>query len=336
VHVAVPHTTVALFDLRGRVLVERRLKHGPTEPAYVLARAADGLAELLTATDRVPLGIGVATGGWVDRDSGTIVEHALLGWREVAVREVLGARTGLPVHVDGHARALVNAERLFGRAGDGRSVLHLFVGHVVDAAFATNDEVHHGPRSQAGAIAHLPLAGGTEACDCGRTGCLQAELSEGTLVRRAREAGVIDTVNPMHVVRAADGGDATAVRLLLERARLTGRAAGLLLDVLNPDTVVRPSRSPTRSRTGSGTAAPTGSTSCPPSCHLGLSCSSTRSCRSCAPAGCSAQSTTATRGRPCGSATDSRVPQTSTPPRQSPPPHSLPAERTHRARDRDP
>jgi len=133
---------------------------------------------------------------------------------------------------------LVNAERLFGRARGSRSVLHLFVGNVVDAAFATNDEVHHGPRSQAGAIAHLPVPGGTEPCDCGRTGCLQAELSERTLCRRARRAGVTDGVNPMHVLTAAAAGDPAALRLLLERAHAVGRAARLLLDVLNPETVV--------------------------------------------------------------------------------------------------
>ncbi|MET8248447.1 ROK family protein [Streptomyces sp. NPDC005202] len=239
VHVAVPYTTVALLDLRGRVVAERRLKHTRTEPSPVLARAADGLGELLAdAAGSAPLGVGFAAGGWVERDSGTVVEHPLLGWRDVPVREVLGARTGLPVHVDGHARALVNAERLFGRARGSRNVLHLFVGNVVDAAFATNDEVHHGPRSQAGAIAHLPLRGGTEPCDCGRVGCLQVELSERTLCRRAREAGVIDGANPMDVVAAAAAGDAAAVRLLVERARMTGRAAGLLSDVLNPETVV--------------------------------------------------------------------------------------------------
>ncbi|MFE5815557.1 ROK family protein [Streptomyces sp. NPDC056479] len=240
VHVAVPYTTVALLDLRGRVVAERELKHsGARDPYGVLARAADGLAALLDAAPGSrPLGVGFAAGGWVDRDSGTVVEHPLLGWREVPVREVLGAHTGLPVHVDGHARALVNAERLFGRARGSRSVLHLFVGNVVDAAFATHDEVHHGPRSQAGAIAHLPVPGGTENCDCGRVGCLQAELSERTLCRRARAAGVIDGVNPMHVLRAAAHGDAVAVRLLTERARMTGRAVGLLLDVLNPETVV--------------------------------------------------------------------------------------------------
>ncbi|MER6342927.1 ROK family transcriptional regulator [Streptomyces sp. NPDC001595] len=239
VHVAVPYTTVALLDLRGRVLARRELKHRGLDPREVLARAADGLDALLgDAPGRRALGVGVATGGWVDRDSGTVVEHPLLGWRDVPVRDAVGHRTGLPVHVDGHARALVNAERLFGRARGSRSALHLFVGNMVDAAFATHDEVHHGPRSQAGTIAHLPLAGGTEPCLCGRVGCLQAELSERTLCRRAREAGVIDGVNPMHVVAAADAGSPVAVRLLRERARMVGRAAGLLLDVLNPESVV--------------------------------------------------------------------------------------------------
>ncbi|MET7593799.1 ROK family protein [Streptomyces sp. NPDC004082] len=239
VHVAVPYTTVALLDLRGRVVAERRLDHEGTAPERLLANAADGLDALLAGHPAATaLGVGVATGGWVDRDSGTIVEHPLLGWRDVAVREAVGARTGLPVHVDGHARALVNAERLFGRARGSRSVLHLFVGNVVDAAFATNDEVHHGPRSQAGAIAHLPLAGGTERCACGRTGCLQAELSERTLCARARAEGVGGTDDPMRVVAAAAAGDPVAARLLVERARLVGRAAALLLDVLNPDTVV--------------------------------------------------------------------------------------------------
>ncbi|KUM99743.1 ROK family transcriptional regulator [Streptomyces yokosukanensis] len=239
VHVAVPYTTVALLDLRGRVVARRELKHERTDPGRVLARAAEGLAELLAAAPgRRPLGVGVAVGGWVDRATGSVVEHELLGWREVPVRELLGARTGLPVHVDGHARALVNGERLFGRARGSASVLHLFVGNVVDAAFATHDEVHHGPRSAAGAIAHLPVPGGTEPCPCGRTGCLQVELSERTLCRRARAAGVTGSAGPMDVVAAAAAGDATARRLLVERAGTTGRAAGLLLDVLNPETVV--------------------------------------------------------------------------------------------------
>jgi predicted NBD/HSP70 family sugar kinase len=82
------------------------------------------------------------------------------------------------------------------------------------------------------------VPGCTEPCDCGRTGCLQAELSERTLCRRARRAGVIEGDNPMHVVAAAAAGVPEAVRLLVERAGAVGRAVRLLLDVLNPETVV--------------------------------------------------------------------------------------------------
>lgn len=76
VHVAVPYTTVALLDLRGRVLARRELKHEHTAPEPVLARAAEALGALLDAAPGCrPLGVGVAVGGWVDRDSGTVVEH---------------------------------------------------------------------------------------------------------------------------------------------------------------------------------------------------------------------------------------------------------------------
>ncbi|TXJ85308.1 MarR family transcriptional regulator [Streptomyces lavendulae] len=88
VHGAVPYTTVALLDLRGRVPARRELKHERTDPAGVLARAAEGLGALFAeAPGRPPLGVGVAVGGWVDRAAGTVVEHELPGWREVPVRE---------------------------------------------------------------------------------------------------------------------------------------------------------------------------------------------------------------------------------------------------------
>ncbi|MEE4543933.1 ROK family protein [Streptomyces sp. V4-01] len=240
VHVAVPYTTVAVLDLCGRVIAQRRLPHDGTEPDRVLATAAEALGALRAAhaPEAAPLGVGVATGGWVDPGSGTVIEHELLGWHDVAVRDLLARHTTLPVHLDSHSRALANGERLFGHARSGRSALHLFVGNVVDSAFTTHDQVHYGPRSQAGAIAHLPVAGGTRRCRCGRTGCLQAEASELTLCRRALDAGVIDAPDPMLVLRAAADGHPVAVRLLLERARLVGRAVGLLLDVLNPESVV--------------------------------------------------------------------------------------------------
>ncbi len=239
-HLAVHHATVALLDLRGNVLVQHEEPHDGLAAEDLLARAAEILDDLLLghAPDREPLGLGVATGGWVDRASGTVVEHPLLGWRDVPVRELLAGSTGLAVEVDGHARALVHAERLFGHPRARDSVVQLFAGNVVDAAFATGATVHHGPRSAAGAVAHLPVDDSTEPCRCGRTGCLEATVSEGTLARRAVERGMLARPDFPALLALAASGDAAAVRLFHDRARLLGQAAALLLDVLNPAVLV--------------------------------------------------------------------------------------------------
>lgn len=239
VHIAVPYTTIALLDLRGRVIVEHRIPHPATDPAAIVDRAAGVLAALLDEHGgrAATLGLGVATGGRVDQDSGTVVEHPMLGWRDVPLRELFAERTGLLVYVDGHSRALLQGERLFGAARGHDSALLLFIGNVVDAAFAADGRVHYGPRSQAGAIAHLPLDGNTERCPCGRVGCLQAAVSDETLARRAFEEGVTATPDFAVLLEAARGGDPAAGRLFAERARWVGQATAMLLDVFDPEVV---------------------------------------------------------------------------------------------------
>jgi predicted NBD/HSP70 family sugar kinase len=241
-HIAVPGTTVALLDLRGRVLAQRRDLHGSSDPAGVLAALTSRIGAVRRAygARREILGLGVAAGGWVDAANGTVVEHPFLGWHHVPVGAVLAEATGLPVTVDSNSRALLKAEQLFGddaRRARG-SAVHLFVGNVVDVAFAAGGVVHQGPRSAAGAVAHLPVAGCGAACACGRTGCLQAAVSEQTLVRRALADGLIDRPDFRALIDAAVRGCEPAVALFEERARLVGRAAALLVDLFDPEVLV--------------------------------------------------------------------------------------------------
>ena len=240
VHIAVKQTTTALLDLRGRVLARHQSPHDSTDPVRIVERAADSLDALRVeyAAAARPLGIGVATGGWVDPESGVVMDHPRLGWSLVPLRDLLAERTGLPVRVDGHSRALLQGEVLFGRAGRAGSVLHVFVGNVVDAAFSTSGEAHYGLRAQAGAIAHLPVEGSREPCSCGRTGCLEAAVSEHTLTRRAYERGLIPAPDLRLLLDAARAGNQAAADLFVERARLVGRAAALLMDVFGPELAI--------------------------------------------------------------------------------------------------
>ncbi|MFI0723043.1 ROK family protein [Streptomyces sp. NPDC021224] len=256
-HIAVAHSTLALMDLRGRIVASDRRPHRGTDPQQVLGGLAARLPRLVEAhaDGRAVLALGVATGQWVDPDAGVIVDHPRLGWRDVAAREVLAAATGLPVHVDSHSRALARAEQLFGAVTTRGSAVLLFVGAVVDAAFATTEGVHRGPRSAAGSVAHLPVGaegpagpGGPEGpgapsappaepCGCGTPGCLQSEVSEPALVRQAAARG-LDVPDFRALLDLALAGEPRAVALFRRRALLVGRAVALLLDVFDPEVVV--------------------------------------------------------------------------------------------------
>ncbi|MER7762830.1 ROK family transcriptional regulator [Streptomyces sp. NPDC097619] len=247
VHIGVPASTLALVDLRGRVLAHREIPYDSAGlgPDGLAARVAAELSAFLrdTAGDRPLLGVGTALGGWVDPERGTVVRHEALGWRHRALAEEFGAAVGLPVRVDNHARAVARSEVLFGRPEARHSVLHLFVGSVVDAAFGLGGVIHRGPGSGAGAVAHLPVPGSTAPCPCGRTGCLSATASDTALSEAAARAGIVPVADPALVVDAAAAGDPRADRLLRERAAAVGRAAALLLDALNPALVVVTERS---------------------------------------------------------------------------------------------
>ncbi|MET7522003.1 ROK family transcriptional regulator [Streptomyces sp900116325] len=242
-HIAVAHSTVSLMDLRGRIVAEDRQPHRTTDPHRLLTGLAERIPRLVSAraAGRTVLALGVATGHRVDPVAGMIVEHPLLGWRDVPVRDVLSAATGLPVHVDSHSRALARAEQMFGEASTRASMVLLFIGAVVDAAFATEGAMHRGPRSGAGSIAHLPLgaggSGGAEPCSCGRSGCLQSEVSERAMVRRAAEQGLL-VASFRELLDQALAGEARAVALFRRRAGLVGRAAALLLDMFDPAVLV--------------------------------------------------------------------------------------------------
>ncbi|GLZ33351.1 sugar kinase [Lentzea sp. NBRC 105346] len=235
VHIAYGHTTLALMNLRGQVIAQEREPHETKTPQGVLTRITERLPRFLDG--RAPVGIGVATGGVIDPDTGTIVEHSQLGWRGVQAKRFLSDALGTDVHVESHSRALTRAEQLFGDERTRTSVVHLFVGNVVDAAIATGGTVHHGPGAKAGEIAHLKLYGDETPCPCGKNGCLQAAVADRTLAERATRAGLIPRPDLRLLIDKAHH-DPRARNLFRQRARLVGQAARLLLDVINPEVLV--------------------------------------------------------------------------------------------------
>ncbi|MEV3856666.1 ROK family transcriptional regulator [Streptomyces sp. NPDC050095] len=242
VHLGRQRTTAGLVDLRGRVHEVRTHERGPGPVDQLLAGAAELVAALRKEAGATPvLGVGVATGGWVEPVTGVVVDNEALGWQGVPLRSLLTAALGtdVPVVVDSGARAQATAEVWFGCARGAETSVHLFTGNVIDAALAMGRRVHTGARAAAGAVGHLPIRASGPACACGRRGVLQAVASDRAVTEAAAAAGLVDAdADFTRVGELAASGDATADALLRERARHIGAAVAHLVDLFDPGLVV--------------------------------------------------------------------------------------------------
>jgi predicted NBD/HSP70 family sugar kinase len=159
VHIGVRRSVFGLLDLRGRLLAAGESEHEDSSPEAVIAQAGARLRAMgeRVAGRRRVLGLGVITGGRVDVEGGRLEEQPGLGWHDVDLRAAFARRTGLPVFVDEHVRAMATAEGLFGRARQAGSLGYLYVGNTLGFAYSADGAVHRGSRAAAGEIAHLPL-----------------------------------------------------------------------------------------------------------------------------------------------------------------------------------
>ncbi len=239
-HIGLPYSTFAFLDLRGNVLHRQESSNRGRTGRAVLRPLLERLPRLLAAAPdgRTVVGLGAVTGGAVDHERGLVTRHDPLGWRDVPLAALLAEASGLPVRVDNHARALARAEILFGHPAARRSMVHLFVGHVVDAALAVAGTVHVGPASPTGDVAHLPVPDSDALCHCGRTGCLAVAASDTTLFEAAAAEGIVERPDRAAFLAAVRAGDPRADRLVRRRAEIVGRALALLADVVNPDLLV--------------------------------------------------------------------------------------------------
>lgn len=258
VHVSVGHIRIALTDLCGRIVADRALRHDLTTPAEtVLAETARQIEALLAAHAAPPdsiVGVGVGASGLVNPQSGVNVLAPNLGWRNVAIRDLLEQRLGLPVVVDNNVRAMALAEARFGAGRDVEVMAFIYARIGVGAGIIVGQQLFRGSGAGAGEIGHITiLPDGGEPCRCGNHGCLETLVSEPAILRLAAEvaAQAPDGLLAQHlrqataeetrlaaVFAAARAGDAPTLAMLEERGHYTGIALANLVNVLNPNLIL--------------------------------------------------------------------------------------------------
>lgn len=168
-----------LTDLRATAVAreERGLdRHDPRAVVDVIG----GLVETLLAAAGPDLprvsGLGVSVGGNV-ADQRVVTRAPFLGWRDVALADLLEARLGLPVDVENDVTALTTAEQWFGPARGRDAFAVVTVGAGVGYGLVMHDRVVTTPDTGLGLGGHLPLDPSGPLCVDGHRGCSTAMLS---------------------------------------------------------------------------------------------------------------------------------------------------------------
>lgn len=202
-----------------------------------------------------PRGIGIASAGVVDENTGTIISATELipGWASTKLGTFVAEATNLPCWVlnDVHAHAL--GEVTWGAAQEYESAVVLGVGTGIGGAVVTEGRVWSGAHSLAGHLGHMhhPLGEGF-LCSCGREGHIEPVASGSgvaTLYHRRLKAhhnesvdGVLEkataTYSGLDVQRLAEEGDEIALGAIADSACALGEVMGSLANTFDPEVFV--------------------------------------------------------------------------------------------------
>ena len=235
----------------GEIRQERTLPE--RGPAHVVARVVDMLRSAVGGVGPgVVAGIGVGCPGPLDRESGVVLETPNLGWRNVPLRDLIAEATGLPVTLDNDANCAAYGEWWQGAGRGADRLVGLTLGTGIGGGIVIGGEIYHGASDAAGEVGHMSVDYGGRLCACGSRGCVEAYASGPGIAARAVEglAEGADSrltaiarngsgrVTARSVCEAAAAGDAYAVRILTETARILAVAVANLINLINPDAIV--------------------------------------------------------------------------------------------------
>ena len=245
------HVSVALTDLRGRILEWRRRDHpvqsDPKGTAVLAIELGEDCLSARKADAPQPMGIGVAVPSPVDPGSPyRILERILPAWHDFDLLGVLRSRFETPVFVDNDANLGALAEHHWGKAVGIDDFAYLKVATGIGAGLMIDGEIYRGATGVAGEIGHVAIDPRGPRCVCGNRGCLATFVGTRALVDRTRSllpdfpgsvlAGTVPGIGALEDAALAD--DPLALKVVSEAARNLGIVIAGVLNLMNPGSVI--------------------------------------------------------------------------------------------------
>ena len=232
-----------LCDLSGvvRVTGVRALEN--RDVAATIATVEGLVDELRVQGDRLgfaePISqVGLSLSGDVDRTTGDVRYSPFLGWRNVALGDLVAAHTGCAVVVENDVKALAAAEQWFGQGRGLDDFALVTIGAGIGSALVIDGAIVRGAHSVAGEIGHLPVGDPTVICRCGGRGCVEAEASTEALLNRCRAAAGDDELTLDMAAERARHGDSALAGVFTRAGQVIGLAIASIANLMGPSQII--------------------------------------------------------------------------------------------------
>ena len=176
--------------------------------------------------------IGLGIPCTIDRDRGVCVSAVNLPLVDVAVRDRIRGRVGLPVSIDNDGNAAVIAETRIGAARGADEVVMLTIGTGIGGGLILGGRPYRGARGAGAELGHVVVDIDGPPCqgNCPNHGCIEAVASGTALRAEAERAAAAEPGSGL--ARAAAAGARLDGRLVTELARSGEPASTAVLDTI--------------------------------------------------------------------------------------------------------
>ncbi|MBS4179010.1 ROK family protein [Lederbergia citrea] len=192
--------------------------------------------------------VGVAVPGKVNGERGIVELATNLGWENVALATDLSEILKVPVKIEHDVRSYTVGEAMKGAGIGYNNIVCLTIGTGMAVGSIVNGQLIAGSDYLAGELGHDTVQGHTQACACGKVGCLETIVSAPGIARLAAEAvssnkktllqEVNGEITAFDVYEAGLKGDEAAKEIFKFVGTTLGRKLATVVYLLNPEIII--------------------------------------------------------------------------------------------------
>lgn len=220
------------------------------EPFELIDKFIENIHEFISITEGNILSIGISCGGPLNSKTGTILSPPNLpGWDNINICEYISSKVNLPTWLCNDANAGALAEWKYGAGQGSTNMVFMTFGTGLGAGLILNGKLYSGTNDMAGELGHIRLSD-QGPVGYGKRGSFEGYCSGGgiaqsatTYALEARQSGKhvawdSDNISAKDVGIAAQNNDPDALKVFHEVGTKLGQGTSVLIDILNPDTIV--------------------------------------------------------------------------------------------------